>query len=72
MHSLRTLMSELHPTSFINKLSHDNMIEKCSSEHVKKKKKGNKDENCNALVAILLFLVVGHVLFEFINDYVNM
>jgi len=27
---------------------------------------------CNALVAILLFLVVGHVLFEFINDYVNM
>jgi len=44
MHSLRTLMSGLHPTSFNNKLSHDNMIEKCSSEHVKKKKKGNKDE----------------------------
>jgi len=39
MHSLRTLMSELHPTSFNNELSHDNMIEKCSSEHIKKKKK---------------------------------
>jgi len=37
-------MSELHPTSFNNKLSHDNMIEKFSSEHVKKKNKGNKDE----------------------------
>jgi len=30
------------------------------------------DHMCNALVAILSFLVVGHVLFEFINDYVNM
>ena len=31
-----------------------------------------EESMCNALVAILLFLVVGHVLFEFINDYVNM
>jgi len=37
-------MSELHLTSFNNKLSHDNMIEKCSSEHIKKKKKEKKDE----------------------------
>ena len=37
-------MSEMHPTSFNNKLSHDNIIENCSSEHVKKKKKKNKDE----------------------------
>ena len=44
MHSLRTLMSELHPIFFNNKLSHDNMIEKCLSEHVKKKKKDKKDE----------------------------
>jgi hypothetical protein len=36
MHSLRTLMSELAPTSFNYKLSHDNMIQK--------KKKEKKDE----------------------------
>jgi len=35
-------MSELHPTSFNNKLSHDNMMEKCSSEHIKMKKKEKK------------------------------
>lgn len=34
----------MHSTSFNNKLSRDNMIEKCSSEHVKMKKKENKDE----------------------------
>ena len=44
MHSLRILMSELHPTSFNNKLSYDNMIEKCSNERIKKKKKEKKDE----------------------------
>jgi len=44
MNSLKALMSELHPTSFNNKLSHNNMIEKCSSEHVKKKNRGIKDE----------------------------
>ena len=32
----------------------------------------SRNYDCNALVAILLFLVVGHILFEFINDYVNM
>jgi len=37
-------MSEMHPTSFNTKLSHDNMIEKCSSEHAKIKKKEKKDE----------------------------
>jgi len=37
-------MSELHPTSFYNMLSHDNMIEQCSSEHIKINKKGKKDE----------------------------
>jgi len=49
MHSLRTkllffLLSELHPTYFNNKLSHDKVIEKCLSEHVQKKKKERKDE----------------------------
>jgi len=44
MHSLRTLMSELLPTSCNNNLSRDNKIENCSSEHVKMKKKEKKDE----------------------------
>ena len=42
-------MLELHPTSFNNKLSHDNVIEKCLSEHIQKKKKKRKmkrNENC--------------------------
>jgi len=42
MRSLRAkllflLMLELHPTTFNNKLSHDNIIEKYSSEHIQKK-----------------------------------
>ena len=39
----------MDPTSFNNKLSHDNMIEKCSGEHIKNKKKEKRDEkkaNC--------------------------
>jgi hypothetical protein len=44
MRSLRTkllflLMLELHSTTFNNKFSHDNIIEKCSSEHIQKKGK---------------------------------
>jgi len=44
MHSLRTkllvlLVLELNPTTFNNKLSHDNTIEKCLSEHIQKKGK---------------------------------
>jgi len=38
------LMSELYTTYFNNKLSHDNVIEKCSSEHIQKKKKEKKDK----------------------------
>ena len=37
-------MLELHPTSFNNKLSHDNVIENCLSEHIQNKKKQSKDE----------------------------
>jgi len=54
MHSLRTLMSELLPTSCNNKLSHDNMIENCSSEHVKMKKKEKKDEKENKIRTLIL------------------
>jgi len=38
-------MLELHLTSFKNMLSHDNITEKCSNEHIQKKKKEKKDEN---------------------------
>jgi len=44
MRSLRTKllflsMLELHPTTCNNKLSHDKIIEKYSSEHIQKKEK---------------------------------
>jgi len=32
-------MLELHPTTFHNKLSHDNIIEKYSSDNIQKKGK---------------------------------
>ena len=54
MHLLRTLMSELLPTSCNNKLSHDNKIENCSSEHVKMKKKKKKDEKENKTRTLIL------------------
>jgi len=39
MHSLRTLMSKLHPTSFNNKLSRDNMIKNAQASILKRRRK---------------------------------